>query len=579
MPFSIAARRLGLIIGVVLAGSLLPAAFAAEQGAIAGYADYKELARQVEALAKPGLCEVGSLGTTLGGRKIFVVTIGTGKTADKPAILVVGNVHAPQLLGSELAVRIARRLIGRSATDAAAKELLERYTFYIIPRPSPDASEAFFQKPLREREGNLHVIRDERDPDADRDPAEDLNHDGLITMMRVADDAGHWRMAPDDSRAMITADPQKGEHGQYERYVEGRHDDSAPRRSAGADGVAFNRNFPFRYPHYKPLAGPNAVSEIETRAVADFAFDHPNIAVVFCFSPEDNLLHPWKPQREKGPIFSALMPEDAAEFEYVAEKFRTIVGGTDAPPSPPGEGSFSEWAYFHYGRWSFASRGWWVPKVGEAKPQAAADAKEQGKPKANADQPDGGKYSAGDEGIDPVNALRWLDRENIDGFVPWTRIEHPDFPGRKVEVGGFKPFVLINPPARLLDPIAEKQTDFVLELARLMPQVKIADARAEPLGGGIQRITATVSNPGYLPTSSEMGQTTGEIYPLILKLVVPKGTQFLKGAARGEIERIRGGGKTQSVWLIRLPDGKPGSATVSVSSPSVGSDTKTLELK
>ena len=103
--------------------------------------------------------------------------------------MIVGNVYAPQLVGSELAVRMARRLIERAAADKQVKELLDRFTFYIIPRPSPDASEAFFQKPFREREGNLRKTADQRDPDAG-DVAEDLNGDGLITMMRVADPTG-----------------------------------------------------------------------------------------------------------------------------------------------------------------------------------------------------------------------------------------------------------------------------------------------------------------------------------------------------------------------------------------------------
>ncbi len=605
-----------IIAAVICTGGLSPISSTARgadnKGAIAGYADFAEFSRQVEALAKPGLCDVSSLGTTLGGRKIYLLTIGGGKAAEKPAILVVGNVHAPQLLGSELAVRIARELLKRGANDPAVKDLLARHTFYIIPRPSPDASEAFFQRPLREREGNLRKTRDERDADPEGDKAEDLNHDGLITMMRVADETGRYRVSPDDSRAMVPADPQKGERGQYDLYVEGRHDDSAAEHPGRGDGVAFNRNFPFKYPFFKPGAGPNAVSEIETRAVADFAFDHPNIAVVYTFSPEDNLLHPWKPGGDQGRIKSSLQAGDAAEFDYVAQKYRTIAGAADSPASPAGEGSFSDWAYFQYGRWSFAARGWWIPRVGgggeknteKADAEKPSDARPaDARPTDAAPPPDdrpagrgprrGGRRPFGQfgppaaeskpaedtYGVDPVNALRWFDREKIDGFVPWTRIEHPDFPGRKVEVGGFKPFLLLNPPAKLLDPLAEKQTDFVVELARLMPRVKIQESRVEPLGGGIQRITVTVANTGYLPTMSEMGRTTGEVYPLLLRLSPPKGTEYVKGVPRTELGRIRGGEKTEWTWLIRTPDGKPGKATVTVSSPVAGSDTTTLELK
>ena len=555
--------RFGLAIGLIAAGfGRSPcAAAAAEHAAIAGYADYDEFVRQTAALAKPGWCEVSSLGTTLGGRKIILVTVGTGPVAaaHKPAILIVGSVHAPQLMGSELAVRMARLLVDRAGKDAATKDLLERYTFYIIPRPSPDASEAFFQRPLREREGNLRNTRDSRDPDA-KDPAEDLNGDGMITMMRVADDAGHWMAHPDDPRILIPANHEKGEHGQYELYTEGRHDDDAPQnilsRDGWGDGVAFNHNFPFRYPYFKPGAGPNAVSEIESRAIADFAFDHPNIAVVFSFTPEDNLMHPWHPGSEQGRAKNSLLADDAAEFDHVAEKYRSLRGSSDAPDSPAGEGSFSEWAYFQFGRWSFAARGWWIPTVKSA-----------------------GKASGETRGAEQLNALNWLAHERIDGFVPWTPIEHPDFPGRKVEVGGFKPFVLLNPPAKELDPLAERHTDFVLELARLIPRLKIREARAELLGGGVQRITVSVENVGYLATASAMGQLSGEVFPLLLRLDAPKGSQYLKGTPRTELERIRGGDKVRWTWLIRPPEGKPGQATVRVSAPAAGFAEATIELR
>ena len=115
-----------------------------------------------------------------------------------------------------------------------------------------------------------------------------------------------------------------------------------------------------------------------------------------------------------------------------------------------------------------------------------------------------------------MNALNWMASEKIDGFVPWTPIQHPDFPGRKVEVGGFKPFVLLNPPAKELDPLADRHTDFVLELARLMPRLRIRDARAELLGGGIQRITVTVENTGYLATLRRRWvQLSGETFPIL----------------------------------------------------------------
>ena len=48
--------------------------------------------------------------------------------------------------------------------------------------------------------------------------------------------------------------------------------------------------------------------------------------------------------------------EQFKKLPYNAEQYRKLHGGKDAPGSPKGEGSFSEWAYFHYGRWSLAAR-------------------------------------------------------------------------------------------------------------------------------------------------------------------------------------------------------------------------------
>ena len=139
-------------------------------------------------------------------------------------------------------------------------------------------------------------------------------------------------------------------------------------------------------PVLQSRAGPNQVSEPETRAVADFAFDHANIAAVFCFSPEDNLMHPWKPADNQGRIKTAIQKDDEAHVDYIAEKYREIQSGKEAPTSSPGQGSFSEWAYFHYGRWSLAARGRWIPQV---KAEKKADEQPADDTKNNSGKTDG----------------------------------------------------------------------------------------------------------------------------------------------------------------------------------------------
>ncbi len=535
--------------------------------ALEGYANYEALAQQVEQLAESDLVSVKSLGKTIGGRDVHLLTIGTGDVDTKPAILIVGNVHAPHVAGSELALRFAKRLVEQAGTDEPIKALLDRFTVYVIPRPSPDATEKNFAAPFREIEGNARKTDDDRDGEFGEDPPDDLNGDGWITMMRVADPTGEYMLHPDDDRILIKADSKKNEQGQFQLYIEGKDNDGDDEWNEDAgDGVSFNDNFTFEYPYFKQGAGPHQVSETETRAVADFAFEHPNIAVVFTFTPEDNLMHPWKPnaQSERGRIKSTLLTDDAPYQDYLAEKYRKTHGGKDAPSSPDGEGSFTEWAYFHYGRWSLAARGWWVPKVEEKKEGEESE-------KNSSDEK---------RGADEINALRWLEQQGIDGFVNWTPIEHPDFPGKKVEVGGFKPFYRLNPPVAELDELATKHVTFFTEVASLTPRIEIHEAKAESLGGDVYRVAATIVNNGFLPTMPEMGSVNDQMYPLQIQLNLPEATTWIQGSPRQRLGRLAGnGGKVEHTWIVRLPEDAPARAKLRVWAPAVGSHEIEIEFE
>ena len=331
--------------------------------AIPGYRDFAAFKAQVEQLDRSDLVAVTSLATTSQGRPVLLLTIAAPSAAPgaaaapaksgeapnvpskaKPAILIVGNVHAPHLAGGEMAMKLAEALVAK-AGDTKVKPMLERFTFHIIPRPNPDATELFFAKPHTERAGNARATDDDRDGKTDEDGLDDLNGDGVITMMRVADPAGEWIAHPDDPRIMIKADPLKKERGQYKLFTEGRDDDKDEAfNEDGPGGVDFNRNFTFQYPFFKPGAGPHQVSEPETRAVADFCFDHPEIAAVLTFSPDDNLFHPWKPgQGSDGRIKTNIQGGDAPLHEHVAKLYRDTHGGKDCPGPGAGsnEGSFA----------------------------------------------------------------------------------------------------------------------------------------------------------------------------------------------------------------------------------------------
>jgi len=623
--------RRWLVVALALAFGLLKAPGApGGEPILPGYSDYQTLQRQLQSIAGSKLATLKSLGKTLGGREVYVLEIGCGDRDARPAILIVGGVHAPHLVGSELAVRLARRLVEQAQADKAVEQMLQRVTFYVIPRASPDPCEAFFRRPYVEVAGNERKTDDDRDGEVDEDGPEDLNGDGLITMMRVEDPAGPYMPHPRDARVMVRADRQRGERGQWSLYAEGRDNDGDEQLNEDPPGgTELNRNFTFRYPYFQRGAGPHQMSEVETRAVADFAFSHANIFAVLTFTPDDNLLKPWKPDpaSESQRAKTAVLSGDAGYLGYVAEQYRQIHGGAGPPDPPEARGALSTWAYFHYGRWSFACRGWWIPLTespsggkaakGDAKPPAPqsgnqpapgkppgsngaappAEKKAEAKPAAEmgaakraarkdsaparAAEPSAAEQKAAEakRASEDLGVLRWLAEKKIDGFVDWQRIEHPDFPGRKVEVGGFKPFVRLNPPAAELESLAEKHWRFLRRLVELLPAVAIHESKVESLGGGVWRVTATVINRGTLPTMPEMGRVSGEPQGLQAAIEIPQGARLVTGTLRVPLAPLAGsGGKAEPKWLVSVPQDKPAAVRLRVWSPSVGEATAEIPL-
>jgi len=420
---------------------------------------------------------------------------------------------------------------------------------------------------------------------------------------------------PDDSRVLIEADPKKNETGRWRLLVEGRdNDQDGELNEDPPGGVAFDRNFTFRYPYFESGAGPHQVSEVETRAVADFAFSHPNIAMVVSFGRHDNLVRPWKPDTgtEKQTIKTHILSADAGYCDYVAERYRELLGieESQAPPdSPDAGGSFAHWAYFHFGRWSFTTPGWWIPRSDKAAPDAAPDQPAGEKQSSGSDAHESAIRSAGTRaalaeneephgsdktpssanerptedprGRDELAALRWFEQHGIDGFVAWRPIEHPDFPDRRVDIGGFKPFVRLNPPESELDSLARKHYRFVRWLAGLLPRLEIAELKTEALPGGVWRIHAVVINRGYLPTMSRMGEIAGGPYPLQAELSLPADAELVAGHKRVRLPRLEGsGGKAEQTWLVLLSHDKRATALrLRVWSPSAGQVVRRIELK
>jgi hypothetical protein len=134
--------------------------------------------------------------------------------------------------------------------------------------------------------------------------------------------------------------------------------------------------------------------------------------------------------------------------------------------------------------------------------------------------------------------------------VPWKAFEHPDFPGKKVEVGGFAPFAKSNPPEKLLGELMEKHGKFLTELAGKLPRIGIRKIEAKALGESVYDVTVQVENTGYLPTSLAQGGLTREVQATRVTLKIDE-KLILSGARTATFNAISGGDAKEARWVVR----------------------------
>jgi hypothetical protein len=512
------------------------------------YSNFRLMTQKIDALSREysTLCSAASIEKTAGGKDIRVLTIGSGNKDSKPGIAVLGGIEGNHILGKELARGFAASLLKESG-NIEIKELLDKVTFYVFPDVSPDATEQFFLNPKYERVLNTRSTDDDKDFLFDEDPYEDMNQDGFITFMRVEDPSGDYTESNEDKRVMIKADLSKGESGAYLLFSEGVDNDADGKfNEDGNGGVDFNRNFTYNYEEFGISAGPYPVSEPETKAVADFLYDKFNIYAVFAFGPQDNLGQPLKSSERQNNDrrITSIMKTDEVINKIVSDKYHEITGAKGAPVVQTPPGNFMEWAYYHYGRYSFSTPAWWLPVEKGANPE--------------------------------VSFLKYAEKNNMkDVFIPWTEIKHPDFPGKKTEIGGIKPFVMINPPADTLSDLIDKNFKFITAVASMHPELEFLDIETENAGDNIYRITLKLHNKGVFATCAEIGENNSWTRIMRISVETEMGQSFLSGQKVQRVQRLEGGQSSEFSWLIF---GK-GPVKITAGALNTGTISTTIQLK
>lgn len=484
--------------------------------------------------------------------------MGRENAANKPAVVLAAGVEATQLATVELSMQMAEQMLASAETDDSVKNLLLNKTIYIFPNLNPDATEQYVEKLRWERSGNAQPTDDDRDGRMFEDAFEDLNQDGLITLVRVQDLKGDYRISEIDPRIMVKADTAKGEKGTHKIISEGIDNDKDGLWNEDAEGgVNFNKNFSYNFPFFTVGSGEHPMSERESKAFADFMFGAQNVYAVFVLGPANTLTKPAlsKPIQTEGNLNKPLEKDDAVN-RRISALYQRYVPVPGAPEKGPSGGDVLQWAYFHYGRFSFSTPGWWVPTFHLATDATQADITAEEK--------------------ENINFIKWTEHHEIIGtFVNWKKINHPDFPGQLAEVGGFAPYVKDTPPVRLLVPVAENHVQFLWAFASLMPQLELASIKTEKITGGTYRITVEIANTGTLPTHSAIGEKTQWVQKVKIGLELNSNQTMVTGAKTHLLEAIPGGGRAKVTWLVK---GR-GYVGIDLSSPTGGKQKKEIVLR
>jgi hypothetical protein len=188
------------------------------------------------------------------------------------------------------------------------------------------------------------------------------------------------------------------------------------------------------------------------------------------------------------------------------------------------------------------------------------------------------KKPATKEGEHPDSyILKWSDEVLKDkGFVDWKPYAHPTL--GEVEIGGFVPYVKVNPPSSAMKKTIDFHSDYFIDFMSRMPQLEIEETQVEDQGNGVYQVTVYFTNTGWFPTSTAQSRRAMAAWPIRAELKQSQGQSLFSGRSVVNIPFIDGSGGTKKAeWTIR---GKKGSRiTITAGSPNLDMVTTTVVLQ
>jgi hypothetical protein len=547
--------------------------------------DYPELVANFRRIAEahPDLVTLRSLGKSVEGRDLWCAVVTNRKTGDdrgKPAMYVDGNIHGNEVQAAEVALYLAWYLTEQYPRNEAIRRLVDERAFYLVPTVNPDGRAHWFGAPntTHSSRSGKAPLDDDRDGALDEDGYEDLDGDRQVTQMRRRSDSGRYKPSSDDPRLLVPIKLDERYAGpRYELLgAEGADNDGDGRLNEDPPGgYDMNRNWPadWQPEHVQRGAGDYPLCWPETRAIADFLLDHPNVGGVVAFHNAAGMIlrGPGHPSRQdQYPAGDdRLMEAIGATGIRLLPFYRNLVIHKDLYPV---HGGFSNWTYEGLGIFSFTSELWNNDQL-------------LGQPAAGGSTLDRAVGAVGED------AQLFADDRLLFGstFRPWKPFDHPLY--GPVEIGGFVKESQRVPPPFLIEEMCHRNAAFVLYHADQLPAVSWTDLKVEPVAPGVHAVTATLRNDRLIPTVSEQAARRDLGQPDRATLA-GEGLRVLAGGVlrnrdTGELDPVRfeparlrleagvpGGGTVHLRWLVQ----GTGEAAVTLESPKAGTRRATVRI-
>lgn len=554
---------------------------------------FDEVASYLQEVSRvyPNITKLYDIGDSYLGKDLLVLEItnhDTGEALEKPGYWIDGNLHSSEVFGAATCLKTIETLVSQYGKDPFITNLVDTRTTYIMPKLNPDGSDHYLTKPDSMR-SSVRPHDDDGDGLLDEDPPEDLDNDGYITQMRVKNALGPMKTSTEDKRLMVAR--EEDEEGEWMVYSEGIDNDNDGRfNEDGVGGLDINRNWPanWQQEYVQSGSGPYALSEPETRAVAEFLLDHRNVNGILNYHMSGDFVFrpPCKPDID--PVTGEIIPfpqEDEAVYQVFGRKYSEIINNQEvvvsyyARNAPPPRynalfGMFYDWGLTHYGAIS------WVPEVG----QYRCDYNKDGR-------------------VTDIELLKWNDTE-MGGriFVDWKPYDHPQL--GKVEIGGFvrkiynsnyKTYInLMCYPGPIYEDFLNKHTKWNLYLVSMSPLVRITDITVTPGESGYYKIVASIQNQGFLPTYITQYALRNQTAKTVKATISLAGASLVSGKDKVDLGHLPGNSAAGSTrfyrpsavspveeveWMVKTTGEVTPTVVIKAISEKGGTDTKKITLK